>query len=170
MPPLYKDRRIRITPLSCGATILHPYLRKSSGYRCVGWQYSIRIWETGEWQTRTAECRQRSASPLPRKQMVAGLAAKEAGRNAQPSLMYMCSGAGNGTRTRDPLLGNQMHTQRAAARGPQFADHARKPGALKKHGSGRTRPPRWLCTMNRLERGTGFEPATSCLEGLCPLR
>ena len=30
---------------------------------------------------------------------------KEAGRNAQPSLMYMCSGAGNGTRTRDPLLG-----------------------------------------------------------------
>ncbi len=31
--------------------------------------------------------------------------AKKAGRNAQPSSMYMCSGAGNGTRTRDPLLG-----------------------------------------------------------------
>ncbi len=43
---------------------------------------------------------------------------KEAGRNAQPSLMYMYSGAGNGTRTRDPLLGNQMHPQFAAARGP----------------------------------------------------
>ena len=47
----------------------------------------------------------------------------------------------------------------------QFVDHARKPGAFKKHASGRTRPPRWLCTMERLERGTGFEPATSCLEG-----
>ena len=45
------------------------------------------------------------------------LETKEAGRNAQPSLMYMCSGAGNGTRTRDPLLGNQMYNQRAAARG-----------------------------------------------------
>jgi len=33
--------------------------------------------------------------------------AKKAGRTAQPSLMYMCPGAGNGTRTRDPLLGKQ---------------------------------------------------------------
>jgi len=34
--------------------------------------------------------------------------AKKAGRFAQPSLMYMCPGAGNGTRTRDPLLGKIM--------------------------------------------------------------
>ena len=47
----------------------------------------------------------------------------------------------------------------------QFADHARKPEVFEKHGRGRTRPPRWLCGMERLERGTGFEPATSCLEG-----
>jgi hypothetical protein len=42
--------------------------------RLVGCQYSIRIWESGEWQTRTAECRQRSANPLPGKQMVGGSA------------------------------------------------------------------------------------------------
>ena len=29
---------------------------------------------------------------------------KEAGHFAQPSLVYVCSGAGNGTRTRDILL------------------------------------------------------------------
>ena len=32
--------------------------------RAVGCQYSIRIWESGEWQTRTAECRQRVGDPL----------------------------------------------------------------------------------------------------------
>jgi hypothetical protein len=37
--------------------------------------------------------------------MVGGSASRRAGQNAQPSLMYVCSGAGNGTRTRDPLLG-----------------------------------------------------------------
>jgi len=45
------------------------------------------------------------ANPLPRKQMVGGYAIEGAGQNARPSLVYMCSGAGNGTRTRDPLLG-----------------------------------------------------------------
>ena len=33
-------------------------------------QNLIRIWESGEWQTRTGECRQRSANPLPGKQRV----------------------------------------------------------------------------------------------------
>jgi hypothetical protein len=72
----------------------------------VGCQYSIRIWESGEWQTRTAECRQRGANPLPGKQMVVGLKRKRLGE--MPSL------------------------------------------------------PQCICV---LERGTGFEPATSCLEG-----
>ena len=36
----------------------------------MGCQYSIRIWKSGEWQTRTAECRQRSANPLPITQRV----------------------------------------------------------------------------------------------------
>jgi hypothetical protein len=45
----------------------------------VGCQCSIRIWESGEWQTRTAECRQRSANPLPRKQMVVALRRKRLG-------------------------------------------------------------------------------------------
>ncbi len=39
----------------------------------VGYQYSIRIWESDGWQTRTAECRQKSANPLPRKLMVGRL-------------------------------------------------------------------------------------------------
>ena len=47
--------------------------------RLWGARHSIRIWESGEWQTRTAECRQRSANPLPRKQMVAGLKRKRLG-------------------------------------------------------------------------------------------
>ena len=34
-------------------------------------------------------------------------AMQKAGRNAQPSLMYICSGAGDGIRTRDVLLGRQ---------------------------------------------------------------
>jgi len=61
-----------------------------------------------------AECRQRSADPLPRKQMVGSFEAKKAGRLAQASLVYMRPGAGNGTRTHDPLLGKQMHNQRGA--------------------------------------------------------
>ena len=73
----------------------------------VRYQYSIRIWESGEWQTRTAECRQKSANPLLRNQMVVDLKRKRLGEMRRPSLMYMCSGAGNGTRTRDPLLGKQ---------------------------------------------------------------
>jgi len=51
-------------------------------------------------QTRTAECRQRSANPLPRKQMVTDLWREKAGRIARPSIVYMFVGAGNGTRTR----------------------------------------------------------------------
>jgi len=80
--------------------------------RGVGWQRFIRIWESGEWQTRTAECRQRSANPLPGKQMVVALATRKAGRNAQPSfsvcVVYVCIGAGDGIRTRDVLLGRIM--------------------------------------------------------------
>jgi len=49
----------------------------------VGCQYSIRIWESGEWQTRIAECRQSSANPLPRKQMVTDLWHEKAGLNAR---------------------------------------------------------------------------------------
>ena len=44
------------------------------------------------------------------------LETKEAGRFAQPSLVYVCVGAGNGTRTRDPLLGKQMLYQLSYSR------------------------------------------------------
>jgi hypothetical protein len=66
----------------------------SGDHRClrmpVGCQYSVRIWESGEWQTRTAECRRRSANPLPRTQMVIALSARKAEHFAQPSLVYVC--------------------------------------------------------------------------------
>jgi hypothetical protein len=48
--PGVTDTEIRI---GCGVPILHP-----NG--------------SGQWQTMTAECRQKSANPLPRKQMVVG--------------------------------------------------------------------------------------------------
>ena len=50
----------------------------------VGYQYSIRIGESSEWQTRTAECRQKSANPLLRNQMVVDLKRKRLGE--MPSL------------------------------------------------------------------------------------
>ena len=61
------------------------YLVNSEALRDpVGRQYYIRIWESGEWQTRIAECRQRSANPLPGKQMVVALKRKRLGE--MPSL------------------------------------------------------------------------------------
>jgi hypothetical protein len=45
----------------------------------VGAKNLIHIWESGEWQTRTAESRQWGANPLPGKQMVAGLKRKRLG-------------------------------------------------------------------------------------------
>jgi hypothetical protein len=57
---------IRKARLACPRKRVHP----------VGCQYYIPIWESGEWHTRTAECRQRSANPLPGKQMVGGLKRK----------------------------------------------------------------------------------------------
>ena len=42
------------------------------GDRVVGCQNLIRIWDSGEWQTRTAECRRRAANPLPGKQRIDG--------------------------------------------------------------------------------------------------
>ena len=48
------------------------------------------------------------------------LETKEAGHFAQPSYMYMCSGAGKGTRTPDPLLGKQMLYQLSYSRSPSF--------------------------------------------------
>ena len=44
-----------------------------------GCQFSIRLRESSERQTSTAECRQSSASPLTRKQMVVGLKRKRLG-------------------------------------------------------------------------------------------
>jgi len=50
----------------------------------VGPKNPIRIWKSGEWQTRTAECWQRRANSLPRKQMAVGLKRKRLGE--MPSL------------------------------------------------------------------------------------
>ena len=79
----------------------------------VGCQYPISIWESGEWKTRTAECRQMSTTPLPRKQMVTkdGRPRGQEKPGSTPGFVsnVPCenAGAGNGTRTRDPLLGKQ---------------------------------------------------------------
>ena len=46
--------------------------QSSPGAMAVGWQNPVRIWESGERQTMTAERWQSSANPLPITQMVEG--------------------------------------------------------------------------------------------------